>query len=386
MGLGESEAIRRRKNTETTTEKAEWSVAMPKSTKDELTMHGEYKVPGGKLVVADVSVAQGVLSEVSISGDFFLEPDSALNQINAALIGLPVTASHKTLTSAIEAALDDDVMMFGFSAAAVATVIRRALGKASSWLDHEFTLIPPVTLPAAEHAALDEVLADTVATGLRGPTLRFWDWNDSVVVIGCFQSVKNEVDIAAATAANIQVVRRATGGGAMFMEPGNCITYSLTVPTSLVDGMSIEQSYQFLDAWVLAALGEVGIKAYYKPLNDISSEQGKIGGAAQKRFASGVLVHHATMAYDIDADKMLQVLRIGREKLSDKGTKSANKRVDPMRSQTGLSRAAIIQAFIDHFSSSFETQLGTYSAEELARAKTLVAEKYLTDDWLYKVK
>lgn len=359
---------------------------MPKSTKDETTMHGEYKVPGGKLVVADVSVAQGVLSEVSISGDFFLEPDSALNQINAALIGLPVTASHKTLTSAIEAALDDDVMMFGFSAAAVATVIRRALGKASSWLDHEFTLIPPVTLPAAEHAALDEVLADTVATGLRGPTLRFWDWDDSVVVIGCFQSVKNEVDIAAATAANIQVVRRATGGGAMFMEPGNCITYSLTVPTSLVDGMSIEQSYQFLDAWVLAALGEVGIKAYYKPLNDISSEQGKIGGAAQKRFASGVLVHHATMAYDIDADKMLQVLRIGREKLSDKGTKSANKRVDPMRSQTGLSRAAIIQAFIDHFSSSFETQLGTYSAEELARAKTLVADKYLTDDWLYKVK
>lgn len=386
MGLGESEAIRRRKNTETATEKVEWSVAMPKSTKDETTMHGEYKVPGGKLVVADVSVAQGVLSEVSISGDFFLEPDSALNQINAALIGLPVTASHKTLTSAIEAALDDDVMMFGFSAAAVATVVRRALGKASSWLDHEFTLIPPVTLPAAEHAALDEVLADTVATGLRGPTLRFWDWDDSVVVIGCFQSVKNEVDIAAATAANIQVVRRATGGGAMFMEPGNCITYSLTVPTSLVDGMSIEQSYQFLDAWVLAALGEVGIKAYYKPLNDISSEQGKIGGAAQKRFASGVLVHHATMAYDIDADKMLQVLRIGREKLSDKGTKSANKRVDPMRSQTGLSRAAIIQAFIDHFSSSFETQLGTYSAEELARAKTLVADKYLTDDWLYKVK
>lgn len=352
----------------------------------EVTMHGEYKVPGGKLVVADVNVEQDLLSQVSISGDFFLEPDSALTQINEALNGLPITASHKTLTTAIEAALDDDVMMFGFSAEAVATAVRRALGKASSWLDHEFTLIPPVTLPAAEHAALDEVLANTVAKGLRGPTLRFWDWSDSVVVIGCFQSVRNEVDMEAAKAANIQVVRRATGGGAMFMEPGNCITYSLTVPTSIVDGMSIEQSYQFLDAWVLAALGEVGIKAHYKPLNDISSEQGKIGGAAQKRFANGVTVHHATMAYDIDADKMLQVLRIGREKLSDKGTKSANKRVDPMRSQTGLSRAAIIDAFIGHFASTYQTQLGEYSAEELASAKTLVAEKYLTDDWLYKVK
>lgn len=348
-------------------------------------MHGEYKVPGGKLVVADLELQEGRLSQVSISGDFFLEPDSALNCINQALNGLPSTASHHTLTAAILAALDDDVMMFGFSPEAVATAVRRALGLASSWLDHQFTLIPPVTLPAVEHVALDEVLANSVAKGLRGPTLRFWDWNDSVVVIGSFQSVKNEVDMLAATEANVQVVRRVTGGGAMFMEPGNCITYSLTVPTSLVDGMSIEQSYQFLDAWVLAALAKVGIKAHYVPLNDIASAQGKIGGAAQKRFANGVLVHHATLAYDIDANKMLQVLRTGREKISDKGITSANKRVDPMRSQTGLNRAAIIEAFIGHFSQAYQTQAGEYLPQELAGAKARVAEKYLTQEWLYKV-
>ena len=348
-------------------------------------MHGEYKVPGGKLVVADVAVQQDILSQVSISGDFFLEPDSALTRINQALTGLPSSASHKTLTTAIQQALDDDVVMFGFSAEAVATVVRRALGHASSWLDHQFTLIPPVTLPAVEHVALDEVIANSVARGLRGPTLRFWDWDDSVVVIGCFQSVKNEIDMPAAKNADIKVVRRITGGGAMFMEPGNCITYSLTVPTSIVDGMSIEQSYQFLDAWVLAALAEVGINAHYKPLNDIASDQGKIGGAAQKRFASGVLVHHATLAYNIDANKMMQVLRIGREKLSDKGITSANKRVDPMRSQTGLSRTAIIDAFIQHFSITYPTQTGQYLPQELGSAKTLVTEKYLSQEWLYKV-
>ncbi len=348
-------------------------------------MHGEYKVPGGKLVVADLELQNECLSQVSISGDFFLEPDSALDNINQALTGLPSTASHHTLTAAIAAALDDDVMMFGFSPEAVATAVRRALGLASSWLDHQFTLIPPVTLPAVEHVALDEVLANSVAKGLRGPTLRFWDWDDSVVVIGSFQSVKNEVDMAAATAANVQVVRRVTGGGAMFMEPGNCITYSLTVPTSLVDGMSIEQSYQFLDAWVLAALAEVGINAHYVPLNDIASEQGKIGGAAQKRFANGVLVHHATLAYDIDANKMLQVLRTGREKISDKGISSANKRVDPMRSQTGLSREAIIDAFTGHFSQAYQSQAGEYLPQELASAKARVTEKYLTQEWLYKV-
>ena len=349
-------------------------------------MHGEYKVPGGKLVVADLEVHDGCLSQVSISGDFFLEPDTALTLINQALMGLPSTASQSTLTAAVAAALDDDVMMFGFSAEAVAIAVRRALGKASSWLDHEFTLIPPVTLPAAMHVALDDVIASSVAKGLRGPTLRFWDWDDSVVVIGYFQSVKNEVDMTAAKANDVQVVRRITGGGAMFMEPGNCITYSLTVPTSIVDGMSIEQSYKFLDTWVLEALAEVGIKAHYQPLNDIASEQGKIGGAAQKRFANGVLVHHATLAYDIDADKMLQVLRVGREKLSDKGTTSAKKRVDPMRSQTGLSRAAIIEAFISHFTKIHQAAAGEYSPDELASAKALVAEKFLTEDWLYKVK
>ena len=349
-------------------------------------MHGEYKVPGGKLVVADVAVQDDCLTQVSISGDFFLEPDTALDLINQALVGLPSTASQQQLAAAVTAALDENVMMFGFSAEAVAIAVRRALGKASSWLDHQFTLIPPVTLPAAMHVALDDVLAQSVAQGVRGPTLRFWDWDDSVVVIGYFQSVKNEVDMVAAKAANVAVLRRITGGGAMFMEPGNCITYSLTVPTSIVDGMSIEQSYKFLDTWVLEALAEVGIKAHSQPLNDIASKQCNIGGAAQKRFGTGVLVHHATLAYDIDADKMLQVLRTGREKLSDKGTTSAKKRVDPMRSQTGLSRDAIIEAFIQHFAQRHQAQTGDYLPEELASAKALVAEKFLTEDWLYKVR
>ena len=51
--------------------------------------HGEYKVPGGKLVVADFDVVDGVLANVSLSGDFFLEPDEALLEINRALTGLP---------------------------------------------------------------------------------------------------------------------------------------------------------------------------------------------------------------------------------------------------------------------------------------------------------
>src|SRR5690554_6741693 len=143
----------------------------------------------------------------------------------------------------------------------------------------------------------------------------------------------------------------------MFMEPGSWITYSMVVPASLGEGLSFEQSYAFLDDWVLGALADVGIKARDVPLNDIASDNGKIGGAAQKRFANGVVFHHVTTAYDINADRMLEVLRIGSEQLSDKGTTSANKRVDPMRSQTGMERNAIIQAFIEHFQKRYSTQL-----------------------------
>ncbi len=348
-------------------------------------MHGEYKVPGGKLVVANVEVESTQLAKVSISGDFFLEPDSALEQINQALVGLPTSANANQMITAINNALDDSVVMFGFSAQAVAIAVRRALGKASGWHDHIFDVIPPKTLPAAQHVALDEVIVAEVAKGQRGPTLRFWDWPDSVVVVGSFQSLKNEIDAEGAKRHNIEVVRRVTGGGAMFMEPGNCITYSIVVPASLVEGLSFEQSYAFLDDWVLGALADVGIKARYVPLNDIASDKGKIGGAAQKRFANGVVLHHVTMAYDINADRMLEVLRIGREKLSDKGTTSANKRVDPMRSQTGMERNAIIQAFIEHFQKRYSTQLSDYKEHELTQAKALVDSKFMSPEWVNKV-
>ena len=348
-------------------------------------MRGEYKVPGGKLVAAEVEVADGRIASAFVQGDFFLAPDEALEDINAALVGLPETTSATGLGDAIEAALPEGVEMIGFTPAAVGIAVRRALGHATSWADHTFDLIGPVTMDPAMHVALDEVLTKEVAAGRRGPTLRFWDWDSALVVMGSFQSYVNEIDQEGADRHGIRVVRRISGGGAMFMEPGNCITYSLHAPTSLVEGLSFEQSYAFLDDWVMTALADVGIKARYVPLNDIASEKGKIAGAAQKRFASGAVLHHVTMAYDIDADKMLDVLRIGREKMSDKGTKSSNKRVDPMRSQTGLPRDEIIARFMASFAATHATRPGSYTDAELEAARELMETKFLTEAWTHRV-
>jgi lipoate-protein ligase A len=97
------------------------------------------------------------------------------------------------------------------------------------------------------------------------------------------------------------------------------------------------------------------------------------------------VLHHATLSYDIDGQMMTEVLRIGREKLSDKGTTSAAKRVDPLRSQTGLTRAEIIDRFIDTFRSVTGAEDGSITAEEYADAEALVASKFSTDAWLHRV-
>ncbi len=348
-------------------------------------MRGEYKVPGGKLVAVDVEVEAGRLARVAVSGDFFLEPDDALEDIDGALTGMPETATVTQLANAVQGALADDVTMVGFSPDAVAIAVRRALGHATGWDDHTFELIHEGPESPAMHLALDQVLTEELDAGRRGPTLRIWEWASPAVIIGSFQSLRNEVDAEGAERHGVTVVRRISGGGAMFVEPGNTITYSLHVPASLVEGLSFERSYAFLDDWVLGALASVGIEATYKPLNDIASPAGKIAGAAQKRLRGGAVLHHVTMAYDIDADKMTEVLRIGREKLSDKGTKSANKRVDPLRSQTGMSREAVIAAFEDHFRSRYRTVEGKVTPEERAQAQELARTKFSTPEWTARV-
>lgn len=90
-------------------------------------MHGEYKVPGGKLVVADCQVNDGLLTQVQISGDFFLEPPEALDAINGALQGLPADASEAEIALAIQLALPKGAELFGFSAEAVAVAVQRAV-------------------------------------------------------------------------------------------------------------------------------------------------------------------------------------------------------------------------------------------------------------------
>ncbi len=248
----------------------------------------------------------------------------------------------------------------------------------------KWTLLPnPKFAPRAQNA-MDEVILDEMAAGRRGPHIRFWNWNANAVIIGRFQSVKNEIYEDAAREGDVTISRRMTGGGAMLIEPQNAITYTIAAPEELVKGMSFAESYQFFDSWVLDSLRELGVDAWYVPLNDITSSNGKIGGAAQAR-KKGIALHHTTCAYDMTDGALTRILRIGKEKLSDKGVTSADKRVAPLRQQTELDRDVIINHMIGYFRGQYGLKDDSFRPEELARLDELVSTKYDTDEWVYSL-
>ena len=97
----------------------------------DIAAHGEYKVPGGKLVVVDLAITGGRMTAVQVSGDFFLEPDSALDTINAALEGSPVDTGEAALAAAATAALGPEAQLYGITPEGVAVAVRRALDAAA---------------------------------------------------------------------------------------------------------------------------------------------------------------------------------------------------------------------------------------------------------------
>lgn len=372
-------------------------------------VRGLYKQPGGKLVGVAARLSHASCTDTApavewrIDGDFFLDGDECdaqrlLHSMEIALkrqydddrVCDPDTIERKVACT-IDRILRDypDVRIIGMDARGIAIAFRRAIAGldvdgesreaplnrienrkpqspkteqsngtggwneyARRWHALKPRIVHDAPRKPQEQMDVDVAWAREVADGTREPTLRIWEWAAPAVVIGKFQSLEDEVNVRTAQDEGFRIVRRCTGGGAMFIEPGNTITYSLYTPLDFAHGMTIEESYKLCDYWLVEALRGLGLDVRFAGLNDIATQYGKLGGAAQRRFAPthggpGAILHHVTLAYDIDAEKMARVLNVSREKMSDKAVKSAIKRVDPMRSQTGMSRDEVVARLID---------------------------------------
>lgn len=210
--------------------------------------------------------------------------------------------------------------------------------------------------------------------------------NEPTVVVGRNQNTAAEVNLARAAERRIKVVRRLTGGGAVYHDLGN-LNYSIL--TGAAPGaIDLER----LARPVRSALEKLGVPASFSGRNDILVEtaQGprKISGAAQRRFGDRLL-HHGTLLFDVDFDAMASVLTPDSDKFRSHAVASVKSRVMNLAE---ISPGIVLADFFDAFLSECgalesvggaprEIDRRAFSAEQIEKIVKLRDEKYATWEW-----
>jgi lipoate-protein ligase A len=224
---------------------------------------------------------------------------------------------------------------------------------------------------------IDEAVSESVASGESPPTIRFWGWIPRAVSIGYFQSLEREIDLEECKKHGIDVVRRRTGGGAVFHDSE--ITYSIIGKQDLFQ-KDIIASYREICGCIIDGLGELGIESEFKPINDIITAGKKISGNAQTR-RNGILLQHGTLLYEVDVDKMFSLLKVPDEKIRDKMIATVKERVTSVKAQKDVSSEEVIEALKKGFMNGREFVEEELSEKELLRAKELAQSRYKTKEW-----
>ena len=233
--------------------------------------------------------------------------------------------------------------------------------------------------------AIDEAILRRVSVDLAPNTLRLYRWKPSAVSIGYFQTLEREVDLDYCKERGIGVVRRMTGGGAVFHDHRGELTYSLIVRQG-EGGIpeDISESYRVICGGLVAGLGRLGVKAEFRPINDVVVNGRKISGSAQTR-RRGVILQHGTILLKVDVRTMFKALKVSGEKVSDKMIKSVEERVTSLSRE--LKREVSFGEAFEALRRGFEEALGVEFAraklgdEELKLAAKLRDEKYKTRWW-----
>ncbi|MEM3839180.1 MAG: biotin/lipoate A/B protein ligase family protein [Candidatus Micrarchaeaceae archaeon] len=231
---------------------------------------------------------------------------------------------------------------------------------------------------AFRNMAIDEAILESMRYGRSKPTIRFYTWKPSAVSIGCFQSMRDEVNLAACRQLGIDFVRRITGGGAVYHDENGEITYSVIAPESILQ-KGIRDSYRQICGWVIDGLAAVGIKAEFAPINDITVNGKKISGNAQTR-RHGIVLQHGTVIYKLNLPTMFSVLNVSKEKISDKMIKSAEDRVTSVLNHVNISREDLYAALLKGFTKNKDFEFAKLGEGEESRANGLAAN-YQSDQW-----
>lgn len=229
----------------------------------------------------------------------------------------------------------------------------------------KWRLIEQETYNAVMNMAIDHAVYESVANGRENSTIRFYKWTPSSISLGAYQNPK-EINLDACKKHNIGIVRRMTGGRAVFHDKAD-FTYSVIVPIKVFN-YSIENAYREICSRIINALNDLGINASLENKNDIVVDGKKISGNASKAMDKGVYLQHGTLIYDIDFDVMPKVMNISQDLVKEK--------IASILQHGNLNQEEVYASLKNNFTKDKEFKSEELSKYELMRANDLTITRY----------
>ncbi|WP_292319630.1 biotin/lipoate A/B protein ligase family protein [Caldisphaera sp.] len=231
--------------------------------------------------------------------------------------------------------------------------------------------------------AFEEALARAKGCNLIDDTLRFFR-NKNAVIIGYFQKAEEEVNLDYLKKIDAQLIRRPTGGGAVYHDLGN-LNYSIAVSNNRSKYISpVDYIFSELIKGPINALNSLGFDTKLENINDIVVNNRKVSGTAAST-SWNALFFHGAMLLNTDMERLSSVLKISQKKLIDKGVSSVKYRVTNLfEINNNISVEDIIKAFVNSYKELLSYDDVYYSIpnrKEIELANLLYDEKYSKEEW-----
>ncbi|MCQ2148865.1 MAG: lipoate--protein ligase family protein [Bacteroidales bacterium] len=209
---------------------------------------------------------------------------------------------------------------------------------------------------------------------LQSDDVVFYLWrNRSSVIIGVNQNQNAEVNLPYLRAHGIDLVRRSTGGGAVYHDLQN-LNYSFVGPATVTDGSIV--------LGVADALRGLGVKAEVGGRNDIFVDGRKVSGYARRLWRDRAIIH-GTLMYDVDIDTLTKALDTPGSKLHRKGVASVRSRVANLRELLpGFRSMDELQSYLQEFFSGGDDRI-ELSQKQIAEVSDIRDSKYADPKWIY---
>ena len=227
-------------------------------------------------------------------------------------------------------------------------------------------------------AACDEAMIIARHQGAIPDTLHFYRRAVPTVSIGYFEKVEQVVDLEAMRRRGVGLVRRVSGGSAIYTDPGQLI-YSVIVDERMVpEGPSA--TFELICQGVIEALGYLGVAATFKPVNDVLVSGRKISGSAQTRKWD-VVLQHGTLMVDTDFEAMFDVLKPVKKGRGRDSVTSLSKELGETPSMERVKKA-----MVDGFASALGVEIvpGALTRFEEETIERLIKERYGREEYTFR--